>query len=118
MVVGFGVPRNRGAPLGTVLPFLELAIAVALLPTGTARWAAAAAFVLLVAFSVAIAVNLARGRRPECNCFGAVHSAPIGAATLARNAALALVAAWVAVAGPGASAVGWLGRLPTAALPP
>jgi hypothetical protein len=33
---------------------------------------------LLVLFIVAIAVTLARGRKPDCHCFGQLHSKPIG----------------------------------------
>ena len=51
-------------------------------------------------FVVGIGVNLARGRNPECHCFGQLHSAPAGWKTLARTGALAAVAGllvWQAV---------------------
>ena len=51
---------------------------------------------LLLLFTVAIALNLARGRAPDCHCFGQLHSAPTGPGTLARNGALAVVAAFAA----------------------
>ena len=37
-----------------------------------------------------------RGRAPECNCFGRLHSAPAGWGTVARNLALIVVALGVA----------------------
>jgi thiol-disulfide isomerase/thioredoxin len=65
--------------------------------------AAVAAAGLLLAFSAAIGVALARGRRVECHCFGALSAAPAGPAALARNAALVGAAGVVAAAGPGTS---------------
>lgn len=56
----------------------------------------------------------ARGRAPDCHCFGQLHSGPAGVRAIARNAVLAAVAAFVIAAGwndPGASATGWVGRL-------
>ena len=41
---------------------------------------------------------MARGESPDCHCFGQLHSAPAGWRTLARNGALALIAAFVVVA--------------------
>ena len=66
----FGVPGWLASPLAFVLPIIELIIAVALLPASWAGWAGAAAAVLLGIFSIAIAVNLIRGRNPDCHCFG------------------------------------------------
>ena len=39
------------------------------------------------------------GRTPDCHCFGQIYSEPVGAGTLIRNAALALLAIFVIVAG-------------------
>jgi thiol-disulfide isomerase/thioredoxin len=49
--------------------------------------------VLLSTFTVAIAVNLARGRTPDCRCFGQVRARPIGPGTLVRNLILVGIAA-------------------------
>ena len=38
---------------------------------------------------------MARGNRPDCHCFGQLHSEPIGLSTLLRNGFLAVVAAAV-----------------------
>src|ERR1700735_5519309 len=43
-VAGFGVPEALAAPLGTLLPLAELAVALALLPGATARLGAPGAF--------------------------------------------------------------------------
>jgi methylamine dehydrogenase accessory protein MauD len=114
-IVEFGVPATLAGPLGILLPLAELAIAAALLPTTTAWWGAVGALILLLLFAAAIGANLARGRKPDCHCFGQLHSAPAGWPTLARNAVLALPAAFVVWQGRegnvGPSVVGWLGAL-------
>jgi len=69
-------------------------------PPASARAGAVSAMVLLAAFAAAIARAMARGEAPDCHCFGALHSAPAGAAALARNLVLAGVAGTVAAAGP------------------
>lgn len=114
-VAGFGVPQVAARPLGTLLPFAELAIAGLLLFSGTARVGAVGALSLLVLFSIAVSVSMARGRTPYCHCFGQLHSEPAGAKMLARNLVLAAIAGFVAFAddsGPGVTdldGVEWLG---------
>jgi methylamine dehydrogenase accessory protein MauD len=113
-IVDFGVPAPLAGPLGVLLPLAELAVAVALLPASTAWWGAVGALALLLLFVVGISVNLARGRKPDCHCFGQLHSAPAGWSTLVRNGVLALLAAFVVLEGrgaAGASALSWLGAL-------
>jgi methylamine dehydrogenase accessory protein MauD len=110
----FGAPERLSGVVAVGLPLAEVAIAVLLLPAATRAYAAAAALVLLLAFCVAIAVAMARGRAPDCRCFGQLHSRPAGWGTLARNAVLAALAAFVAVAAwndPSAGAVEWVARL-------
>ena len=106
-VAGFGVPDRLAGALGTILPGSELAIAALLLPAETATAAGSAALALLVLFSIAITASMARGKAPECHCFGQLHSKPAGPQTLARNLALAVVAAFVAFAGAGAQPGIW-----------
>jgi peroxiredoxin len=119
-IVDFGVPSALAAPLGLLLPLAELAIAATLLPTSTAWWGALGALALLSVFIVGISINLVRGRKPDCHCFGQLHSAPAGWKTLARNGVLAAVAGFVLwqgyEGGAGPSAVAWLGALSTAQL--
>ncbi len=110
----FGVPERLSGFVAVGLPIAELAIAVLLLPAATRRYAAVAALALLIVFCAAIGVAMTRGRAPDCHCFGQLHSAPAGWGTLARNAVLATLAAFVAVAAwnnPGAGAVEWTARL-------
>ena len=118
-VVAFGVPEKFATPLGWGLPFAEILIALALLPISTAWWGSIAALALLLVFAVGVAVNLARGKSPDCHCFGQLHSEPVSWLTFARNLALIAVAGVVVVLGknnPGPSALSWLGGLGTAEL--
>ncbi len=85
----FGVPAGLAGAVAVALPIVELAIAAALVWPATALWGARAALALLAVFSAGVAINMARGRRPDCNCFGQIASGPIGWPTLARNAVLA-----------------------------
>ena len=115
----FGLPAALASPLGLVLPLAELAVAGALVPAATAWWGAVGALVLLLLFVVGIGANLALGRQPDCHCFGQLHSAPAGLMTLARNGALAAVAAfvvWQGRDGAGPGALSWLGGLSAAQL--
>ena len=85
--------RELGAPAFVVplLPWLEVAIGAALVVQLAEPVPAIAALVLLVAFSVLIALRLAQGRRPVCACFGAWSATPIGPRHLIRNGALIAV---------------------------
>lgn len=99
----FGVPA-RPARLGAVgLPVAELLVAIALLLRPSARWGAACALLLLVAFAAGVARAMSRGEAPDCHCFGQLHSEPAGVSTLVRNAILAAAAALILAAGPGPS---------------
>jgi len=105
----FGVPAPLATPLGVLLPLAELAVAAVLIPPATAWWGAVGALVLLLLFVVGISASLVRGRKPECHCFGQLHSEPAGWKTLARNGVLAAVAGfviWQGYGGAGPSAVG------------
>lgn len=111
----FGVPERLARRAALLLPALELGVAGMLVPSASARLGALGALGLLVVFSAAIVVNLARGRTPDCHCFGKVHSAPIGPALLVRNgvlAALGALVAWRPGVGIG-SALSWYGDLET-----
>jgi methylamine dehydrogenase accessory protein MauD len=98
-LVDFGLPSRFAAPAGFALPAVELAIAVSLVPTPSSWWGALGAFALLLLFSVAIGVNLAKGRKPACHCFGQLDSAPIGLPTLLRNTILAAIAGLILAQG-------------------
>jgi methylamine dehydrogenase accessory protein MauD len=110
----FGVPRRLAGIGARALPIVELSIAVLLLFVPTRWWAAIAALVLLCGFAAAVSRAMARGESPECHCFGQLHSAPAGRRTLARNLALAGLAALVVAAGrddSGVGALAWTARL-------
>ena len=107
----FGVPARLTTPLGLLLPLAELAVAIALLLPATAWWGALGALALLLLFVGGIGYNLARGRHPECHCFGQLHSAPAGWPTLIRNLVLTAVAGFLVVFGWSSSELGvfdWL----------
>lgn len=107
-VAEFGVPAKLAPGIGTALPVAELAVTAVLILHPTTRWGALAALLLLLAFIAGIATAMSRGRAPDCNCFGQLHSAPAGRSTLARNAALAALAAVVVVHGPGPAINTWI----------
>ncbi len=94
-IAGFGFPEWFARPAGLLLPVFELMTAISLLALATTWWGALGAFSLLTVFAVIIAVNMALGKRPDCHCFGQLHSEPIGLPTLARNLSLALLAGLV-----------------------
>ena len=97
----FGVP-SAFAPLGALLlPAAEIATAIALVLTPSARWGALGALLLLLAFAAAVARVMSQGRAPDCHCFGQLHSEPAGNATLIRNLVLAFPAVLVIARGPG-----------------
>src|SRR5229473_3228526 len=91
----FGVPAVLANPFGVLLPLAEIAVAVALIPSASAWWGALGALALLLLFVAGISYNLARGRTPDCHCFGQIHSSPAGWPTLIRNLLLAAIAGFV-----------------------
>ena len=113
-VVAFGAPERIAGALALLVPLAELAVALVLLPSGTAVAGAVGALALLGVFSAAIVWSLAHGRAPDCHCFGQLHSAPTSWKTVARNgvlAALGVVVISVGLAGSTTSATAWIGDL-------
>jgi peroxiredoxin len=104
-VEGFGVPTALVGVVTTGLPFAELACAVLLLlPDPAATTGAVASLVLLALFTVAVVVNLVRGNRVDCHCFGSVgDQGAIGWHTVARNGVF-MVLAGVSLIGAGSLA--------------
>src|SRR3954471_7176668 len=94
-----------GEPLARIgavaLPVAELATAAALLVQPLAIWGAAAALLLLTAFTGAIVNALARGDAPDCGCFGPLQSAAVSRRQVVRNAVLGGLAVFVVATGPG-----------------
>jgi peroxiredoxin/uncharacterized membrane protein YphA (DoxX/SURF4 family) len=96
----FGVPAWLSNPFAILLPVVELGAGVGLLLARFSWYASGAALALLATFVLVIVVSLIRGRRPDCHCFGRLHSKPIGWDLVARNLVLGLVAGLVIYTGP------------------
>lgn len=85
---GLGVAGWVARPV----PFVE-ALLGGLLVSGLAvPWAAVAAVILLIAFTILLTVRLLQGARPPCACFGAWSTKPLGPGHVARNVVLLVVA--------------------------
>jgi thiol-disulfide isomerase/thioredoxin len=91
----FGLPLGLAQPLSILLSAAEIVVAVALVPVAFAWYGACGALALLSFFAIGIVVTLARGRRPDCRCFGQLYSAPLGWPTLIRDGILAAAAGWL-----------------------
>jgi peroxiredoxin len=110
----FGVPSALARPLGWLLPVAELTVALPLLFRASAWGGALGVFGLLLAFTTALGLVLARGQRPSCGCFGQLRPSPVGWSTLARNGAFLAMAGLVVAMGrhdPGPGAEDWLASL-------
>lgn len=105
-VVAFGFPAALAGAASVLIPIIEIVVAILIIRAPSAWVGSIASLVLLLVFTAAIAINLARGRTPACSCFGTTASEPIGPATLVRNLALAACALFVVVAGEGTSLSG------------
>jgi peroxiredoxin/uncharacterized membrane protein YphA (DoxX/SURF4 family) len=104
----FGMPDRSLATLALLLPLAELGTAGALLAQPSARWGAAAALGLLLVFVGGIAGAMARGREPDCHCFGQLSSGPVGRGTVLRNVLLAVPAVLVVAYGAGEALDAWV----------
>jgi uncharacterized membrane protein YphA (DoxX/SURF4 family) len=90
-----------GAPrlVARAVPWWEMVVGASLVVGLLAPWAAIAALVTLLAFTAAIVAQLRRGRHPQCACFGAWSTAPLGVVHVLRNAGFATLAVVAAVFG-------------------
>ena len=100
-LVQFGVPLRLAAPGSVLLPLVELGVAAGLVLNRSAIGAGAGALVLLSLFIGAVGRMMARGQRPDCNCFGRLRSRPGGWPEISRDVLLAGIATTIVVAGPG-----------------
>lgn len=116
VVANFQVlPPALARPFARALPWLELAIAALVWAPGPFGAAAkAAGAVLLVAFALAMALNIARGRREiDCGCFQTAGRQPLGWSLVARNLVLASALAGAAASdGAASGALAWANGLP------
>lgn len=103
----FGIPEARSGIGLPVLLVAEFAVAVLLLWTPSAQLGGLAAAVLLAVFAAAMLLALRRGERIQCQCFGALHSAPVGPATVVRNVVLAVAGTFVATQRAQPSITAW-----------
>ena len=94
------LPAWAVAPLAWALPLLEAVLAAALLVGVALPVAAAGAAGLLLTFSVAIVINLRRGRAIACNCHGSAQPTPISWGLVVRNALLLVLALLLVGAAP------------------
>jgi peroxiredoxin/uncharacterized membrane protein YphA (DoxX/SURF4 family) len=97
---GFGVPDRFVPQAIYLLPVVEALCVVLLVIPATYLLGTGVAVALLIAFTVAIIVNLARGNRVPCGCFGEMSPKPIGGRTVGRNISLLAFSAYVLLAAP------------------
>jgi hypothetical protein len=91
------LPPWLGGAAARALPVAEVVVAISLL-LPLYRWAALGAVAMLILYSVAIAINLARGRREiDCGCFGPAAGVPLSGGLVARNVLLIGASALVAL---------------------
>ncbi len=87
------LPEALDPVVADALPVIELLTAAALLLPGMQVPGAVATIVLLLGFAMAMAVNLARGRREiDCGCFIGVLRQRIGWSLVIRNLLLSAAA--------------------------
>ena len=99
------LPEQLVRLLAPMLPAAEIALGIVLLTGVASRGAAVASAALVAIFTVAVGVNLRRGRRIACHCFGASSRERIGRSTLLRLAVIGVAAAVLATFTAGAPRV-------------
>ncbi|MFZ9853267.1 MAG: MauE/DoxX family redox-associated membrane protein [Ilumatobacteraceae bacterium] len=79
--------RELGAPPAVlpIVPWIEIAIGALLIAQVATAVVAIFALVVLQLFTLLLIVNLGRGHRPPCACFGAWSAKPLGWGHVARN---------------------------------
>lgn len=96
---GFGVPGGLAKPVGVLLPLVELTIAGSFLFLNTSWYGAIGALILLGAFIIGMAYQMAKGNAPDCHCFGQIHSEPVSKKSLFRNGVFAALTVFVILNG-------------------
>lgn len=103
------LPERSVRPVACTLPVLEAAVAAGFVIAPARPYAAAAAIALLVVFSAAVAVNLARGRRHiDCGCFRFAMRQPLSWWLVGRNGVLIAMAVAALPSPAAARALTWL----------
>jgi hypothetical protein len=103
------LPGAAVRPFAYTLPLVEAAAAAGLLLAATRPYAAGVAIALLALFSLAIGINIARGRRHiDCGCFRAAFRQPLSWWLVGRNTAFAALALLATSPGAPARLLTWL----------
>jgi uncharacterized membrane protein YphA (DoxX/SURF4 family) len=89
------VPENLVFPLAQYLPWVEIALGLAVLIGWKIRYFAAGAASLLVFFMVILTITYFRGIEASCGCFGLDD--PISLKTIARDSSFLIPALYLAV---------------------
>lgn len=95
----FGVPEILAKPFAVLLPIAELVVAALLLFVQTSWFGAIGATGLLLIFIGGMIVQMIKGNAPDCHCFGQIHSEPVSARSLIRNAVFAILSLFLVVSG-------------------
>lgn len=105
------VPEGLERALALTLPPLELLVGLGLIFGVLDAGAAVLTFGMLVGFTGAIGIALARGLDISCGCFDTDGGAKVGVSKLVENT-LMIVAAWLVVVGDRSlfSVSGWMKR--------
>ena len=105
------LPNHLVPVFSRLLPWLEIVLALALLLGVLVPIAAVAVSVLVACFTIAVVINLVRGREINCQCHGVAGSRTISWGTVARNLPLIGLSLWLGVAAPLAlTSIDWLQR--------
>lgn len=105
-VATFGFPDSMAGRLAWGMVAAEFGVAASLILGPSVRFGALGALVLLLSFTGAIAVNLVRGNRPQCHCFGRLFAGQVGWSTVVRNIVLAAPAGFLVTGGQHGRAFG------------
>lgn len=93
------LPRFSVRPASVALPIIECALGLGLLLALAPAVTGALTATLLTAFVAAVGINLRRGRRIGCNCYGIAATKQIGVAAIVRIVTLWVIAVTVAIVG-------------------
>lgn len=87
------LPECPARIVGYTLPWIELALSLALIVGFALPITGLLAMLLLLIFIAAVAINLRRGRLIACNCHGIAGTKTISLGTITRNVLLFLLGA-------------------------
>jgi uncharacterized membrane protein YphA (DoxX/SURF4 family) len=94
------LPARTALVLGFVLPWIELAVGLGLVLGGAVAYVGTAAGLLLLCFTMAIIINLHRGRQIACYCYSLAGTTTISWGTVVRNLLLLLLSVVVVAFAP------------------